>query len=123
MKRNKEANPLQTILVITVGFLVIAMVAKVSWALYVSLGVGLLGLASGAAAKFIDYLWYKLAAVLALIVPNILMGVIFYLILTPIAILSRLFGAKDQLTLKNTKKSMFRDVDRVFDNSYFEKPW
>ena len=123
MQKRKDTNPLQTVLVITVGFLVIALAAKVSWALYVSLVVGLLGLISSAAAKAIDYLWYKLAAVLALIVPNILLSVIFYLVLTPIAFLSRLFGAKDQLILKNTKKSMFRDVERVFDKSYFEKPW
>jgi hypothetical protein len=74
-------------------------------------------------AKKIDYLWMKLTWVLSMIVPNVLLSVIFYLFLTPIALLSRIFGKKNQLTLKNTKDSLFKENTKKFEKSSFEKTW
>ncbi len=85
--------------------------------------VGALGLVSGYLAKKIDFLWMKLAWLLSLIVPNILLSVIFYLFLTPIAFLSRAFGDKNPLSLKNTKDSLFKESNKEFDKASFEKPW
>jgi len=65
----------------------------------------------------------KLAWVLSLIIPNILLSSIFFLFLFPIALLSRLFGKKDPLMLKNPEKSVFRNQEKKFDKSSFENPW
>jgi hypothetical protein len=118
-----NSNPVKTVLIITVGFLIVYMVTKRPWAIKVSVLIGLLGLVSEYLAKKIDFFWMKLTWVLSLIIPNILLTLIFYFMLTPIALLSKLFGNKNQLTLKNTEQSLFKDCKKDFDKASFEKPW
>ena len=121
--KQPKTNPTQTILTICVGFLVIHLITKADWAIYVSLVIGVLGVFSPFLSKKIDFLWMKLAWVLSLIIPNILLSIIFYLFLFPIALLSKLFSDKDPLMLKNTTKTTFRTREKSFEKSSFEKPW
>jgi hypothetical protein len=118
-----KTDPKQTILVITLGMLVVYMVIKQDWALKTSLVIGLAGLFSDYLAEKIDWLWMKLTWILSKIVPNILLSVVFYILLTPIAFFSRIFGEKNQLSLKNTAPSLFKSYDKVMDKASFEKPW
>jgi hypothetical protein len=121
--KQRNSDPVKTVLVITVGFLIVYLVTKWPWAIKVSIFIGLLGLLSGYIAKKIDFFWMKLTWVLSFIIPNILLTVIFYFFLTPLALLSGLFGNKNQLTLKNTERSLFNDRKKDFDKASFEKPW
>jgi hypothetical protein len=121
--KQNNANPVKTVLIITLGFLIVYWVTKWRWAIAVSVIIGVLGLLSGHLAKWIDLLWMKLTWILGLIIPNILLTIIFYFFLTPIALLSKVFGNKNQLTLKNTDRSLFKDRKKDFDKVSFEKPW
>jgi hypothetical protein len=85
--------------------------------------VGLAGVFSTYLSRKIDFIWMKLSWLLSLIVPNILLTIIFYLLLFPIALLSRIFGQKDPLNLNNTKDSYFKNSDRQLDKASFEKLW
>ncbi|MBK8504024.1 MAG: hypothetical protein IPL46_18535 [Saprospiraceae bacterium] len=114
---------MRTVLVITVGMLILDFVTNWTWPLYFSLAIGILGLTSNYLAARIDYLWMKLAWVLSLIIPNIVLSIIFFFMLTPLAILSRLFGEKDKLSIRNTRKSIFKEVSKEFDKGSFEKTW
>lgn len=118
-----KSDPSKTVLTITVGFLVLYLIAKMQWMLTVSIVVGITGILSTYLAKQIDFLWMKLTWILGQIVPNILLSVIFYLFLFPVALLSRLFGKKNLLNLRNSEKSLFKDKNKEFDKASFEKPW
>jgi ABC-type multidrug transport system fused ATPase/permease subunit len=118
-----KSDPIKTILVITVGMLALYFVTNWQWLLITSLIIGLTGSISPYLAKKIDYLWMKLAWILSLIVPNIILSIVFYLFLTPIALLSRLFGDRDPLTLKNSTDTLFKDYKKAVDKASFEKPW
>lgn len=118
-----KSDPKTTLLVITLGMVVVYVVTRMNWALIAALAVGIGGLLSGFLAEKIDWLWMKLTYVLSLIVPNILLSVVFYLFLTPIAILSRVFGKSNPLDLKNTASSLFKDHTGKMDKASFEKPW
>ena len=118
-----KSDPVKTVLVITVGMLVIYIITKQQWSLYTALVIGILGVFSNYIAQKIDWVWMKLAWIMSLIVPNIILSVVFYLFLTPIALISRIFGEKDQLGLKNNKDSMFKNTNKKFDPSSFENPW
>ena len=121
---SKSANPSKTVLIITVGFLVLYFFSKQNVFLYIAIGVGLLGSISDFLAEQIDWLWTNLGWVLSLIVPNIIMTIIFYLVLTPTAFLSRLFGKSDPMDLKNTQASLFKEKkETTFSTESFEKPW
>jgi hypothetical protein len=112
-----------TILVIVVGFIIIYAYSKNFNFLKVSIIIGLLGVIFDKASLFINKIWFKISFILSLIIPNILLGSIFYLILFPIALLSRLFGNKDQLMLINNKESFFKNRIQKFKITSFENPW
>lgn len=123
MATKKELTPSKTVLTIVVGFLVIYMITKLSWALLVAITIGVLGMLSSFIAVKIQDLWMGLSTVLSRIIPPILLSVIFFVILFPVALLSRLFGDKDPLQLKKTDKSLFKTVDKPFSKDTFEKTW
>lgn len=122
-EERKSSNPTKTVLIITVGFLVLFWVSKQSVFLYISIGVGALGGLSDFLAEKIDWLWTKLGWLLSFIVPNIIMTLVFFLVLTPTAFLSRLFGKSDPLDLKNRHNSLFKEKSGTFSKESFEKPW
>lgn len=121
--KKTTTEPVKTVLTISVGFLVIFLITNGKWAIYISLAVGLVGMFSPFLSKQIDFLWMKLAWLLSLVVPKILLSLIFYIFLFPIATLSKLFGNKDPLMLKNEEDSTFRSKEKVFEKSTFEKMW
>lgn len=124
MEKNIKADTSKsTVLVICMGFLVIYLVFQVKWALYVSLGVGILSLLSSFISQKIEWGWFKLSKILGYIVPNILLSAIFFLFLFPIAVLSRLFGKKDPLMLSDKYKTYFIDINAQMDKKSFEKTW
>ena len=113
----------KTILTISIGFTVVYLITKWNWAISVSLLIGITGILSNYLSEKIAFLWIKLSWVLSLIVPNILLSMIFYLILFPISLLSRITTGKDPLILRNETNSTFRDVNKEFDKASFEKTW
>lgn len=120
---NQYYSPIKTVLLLVISLLILYFITAVDWLIIIGLVLGLLGLSSKRASEIIDFLWRKLSWILSLIVPNILLTVIFYLFLTPIAFLSRVFGEKDQLNLKNNKSSLFKISETIINKEYFEKPW
>jgi hypothetical protein len=117
-----HSDPIKTILVIVVGFLIVYVISKWQGWLGIALFFGILSLLSDYLAKKIDFLWMKLSWLLGLIVPNILLSIIFFVFLTPIALLSRI-GNKDPLSLKHTRTSLFKEYHKDFNKASFEKPW
>ncbi len=120
---SKAPNPVKTVLIITLGFGILFLLTKHNWMLYVALTVGGLGAISTFLAEKIDWIWTKIGWILSKIVPNIIMTIVFYLVLTPTAFLSRLFGKKDPMDLKNTATSLFKTKGPTFTKESFEKPW
>lgn len=121
--KKKASNPSKTVLTIVVGFILVYLITKMKWSLSVAFFVGLAGVLSDFIAKQIDFVWMKLTLVLSYIVPNIVLTLIFYLFLFPIALLTKIFGKKDPMHLKNTASSLFVHHEKVFDKAYFEKHW
>jgi hypothetical protein len=111
-----------TILVICMGFLVFHLIFKWDWALYVSLGIGVLGLASSFLSQKIEWGWMKLAKILGYIVPNILLSIVFFVFLFPMAVIQRLF-TKDPLMLSKKYQTYFVDVNKQMQKAEFEKIW
>ena len=89
--KEMKSNPSKTVLTISVGFLFVYLFAKLNWALWVSFGIGLTGVFSDYLSQLIEKVWMKLAFVLSKIVPNIILGIIFFALLLPISLLSKVF--------------------------------
>ncbi|MDA3820788.1 MAG: hypothetical protein PF590_10050 [Candidatus Delongbacteria bacterium] len=123
MKTNKYISALKSVLIITVGFIVIYLTSKWIWALWIAVAIGFCGMASKYLTVKIDFLWRQLARLLNLIIPNLLLTVVYFIMLVPIAMLSRLFTKQDHLHKKNSPDSLFEKQDKAFDPPSFEKPW
>jgi hypothetical protein len=118
-----NSNPSKTVLTICVGMLVINVLTQNVIFINISLSIGLAGVFFTQISVLIEKLWFKLAYILGLIIPNILLSIIFYIFLFPISIVSKIFKKDDLLKLKNTKSSSFILLDKSFDKNSFENPW
>lgn len=122
MKKLKS-NPSKTVLVITVGFLVLYLIFGNKYFLNVGIVVGILGVLSEWVSQKIEWFWFKLTYILSLIIPNVLLGVIFYLILTPIAFFAGLAQKTDTLQIKKPGISSFSTVNKKYSPSDLKNPW
>lgn len=119
MKTDKSKS---TILVITIGFLILYLAFSWRWAVFVSLAVGMAGVVSVSLSRIIDRVWMKLSRILSYIIPNVLLGIVFYFFLFPISLISKIF-TKDPLMLSNKHKSYFIDIKNEVSKENFEKTW
>jgi uncharacterized membrane protein len=71
------------------------------------------------------YLWYKLSEILGYISSRLLLSMVFFLVVTPVAWVRRLMG-KDTLELKKFKKergSVLKEKEHTFAAADLEKPF
>lgn len=121
--RRQKSNPKLTILALTTGLIVLHLITGRTWAILAALVIAVAGLSSNTLSSRIDFLWMKLAGFLNRIITGILLGATFFFLLFPLALLSRLFGKKDPLNLRNGEQSTFRSTLKKFDKVSFEKTW
>ena len=69
------------------------------WALGLAVGFGLVALVKPALLATLNRLWIKLGVLLGKVVSPIALGILFYIVITPIGLVIRLTG-KDPLRLK-----------------------
>lgn len=118
----KKDTSKSTILIISMGFLVVHLVFLWYWPAIVALIVGVAGVVSSRLSRKIEWLWIKLSKLLSYIIPNILLSIVFFLFLFPLSLLSKLF-TKDPLMLSNKYDSYFVDVNKEMNKESFEKMW
>ena len=81
------------------------------WSILISLIFLILGLLNSNILTPLNKIWFKFGILLGKIITPIVMGIIFFLIVTPIAIIMRILQ-KDLLNLKyNKKKSYWIEKD------------
>ena len=76
------------------------------WSLFVSFIFLVLGLMNSKILSPLNLLWFKFGILLGKIISPIIMGIIFFLVVTPIGIIMRLLK-KDLLNLKYNKKETY----------------
>ena len=76
------------------------------WSLIISSIFLILGLINSKILTPLNKLWFKFGIFLGKIISPIIMGIIFFLVVTPIGFIMRLFG-KDELNLKYRNKKSY----------------
>ena len=82
------------------------------WSLIISFLFLFLGLLNSKILTPLNKLWFRFGLFLGKIISPIIMGVIFFLVVTPIGLLMRFFG-KDVLNLKLNKKKSSYWIEKV----------
>lgn len=103
------------------GLLVLAAIFDDETPAYLALLVGLLSFVPPVGHRMV-WGWYKLAERLGWLNSRILLSLIYYVVVTPIGFLFRLFG-NDPLLLKDTKGSMYNYREHTFTKKDLENPW
>lgn len=119
----QQQDRYKNILVIVTGLLAIAMIFRLSWLMYVALGIGLASVFIPAAARGIEWAWLKLAMALGWVNSRVLLSIIYFVFLLPLAWLSRLF-VKDPLVLrKRNTSSLFVTRNHLYTKKDLENIW
>ena len=83
------------------------------WSLIISLTFLILGLFNSRLLTPLNKIWFKFGLFLGKLISPLIMGIIFFLVVTPIGLLMRMIG-KDLLNLKfNANKSYWIEKDGV----------
>jgi predicted membrane metal-binding protein len=86
------------------------------WALLISLVFFVLGLLNSKILTPLNKIWFKFGIFLGNIVSPIVMGLIYFVVVTPIALLLKVFG-KDVLSLKKTKSNTYWKNKEKYNSS------
>ena len=95
-----------------VVFLIIALWPLINekeilyWSLFISIIFFILGMLNAKILTPLNKIWFKFGILLGNIISPIVLSIIFYLIITPTAIILRIFG-KDVLNLKNKNSKSY----------------
>jgi len=91
------------------------------WLLFFSIVFLILGLLNSKILSPLNKIWFKFGILLGNVVSPIIMGVVFFLIVTPISITMKLFG-KNFLNLKKNKKKTYwikkNEIKSRMDNQF-----
>jgi hypothetical protein len=119
MKREKA---LETVLTIATGLMVLSFVFHTKWLVVAAIALGAVSLASKLLAGKVAWAWLKLAAGLGYVMSHVLMTILFFCVLVPVALLSR--RGKDPLQLKKKSEgSYYFERDHRYEAKDFENIW
>jgi len=111
-----------TILIISMGFLALYFIYSWRWLVIASFLVGVAGILSPFLSRKIEWGWIKIGQAFGYVVPNVVLSIVFFIFLFPLALLSRRFQ-KDPLLLSRKYDSYFLTPDKKIDKKSFEKTW
>lgn len=110
-------------LVIVTGLVVLYFITKSPWFLYGAAAVGVLSLAIPAVGDLIVKAWFKLAEVLGNINGKVILSILFFVFLFPIAMLYRM-SAKNPLAIKRTNDaSFYTERNHLYTKEDMEDAW
>jgi len=116
-------NNYKSTLTIVIGFILLSNYFHSKPLLILAIAIGIIAIFSEKANEKIIWGWNKISEILGLIMPNVLLTLVFYLFLTPLALLNRINKSKNPLQLKNDSFSTFTNEKKEFSKLSLEKIW
>lgn len=118
----KITTELKTVLLICLALMVCYLKFRVLTFIFIVLILLLTSILFNSFAYFIHKWWMKLALLLSKVMQPIMFSLLYFLFLTPLAVLQRL-TSKNTMRLKNKSASTFNQVKKQFSPKHFENPW
>jgi len=120
MSNKRTISPYESTLALTFLLLVIYHFVDHKMIFIGTIVFVLLALLSPAIANFVHKTWTTLTKALGWLMSRALMSVVFFVFLTPLAFLFRLFSKKDS---QNAGESIFVDRNHTYTPKNIESPW
>lgn len=93
------------------------------WPFYIAVPVAALALAWPLGLKPLYHVWMKFGAVMGFINTHIILGVLFFLIVTPMALVMRLLGKDPMARRFENNLASYRRVHPSQSRDHMEKPY
>ncbi|KAA3631794.1 MAG: hypothetical protein DWQ02_15830 [Bacteroidetes bacterium] len=111
-------------LVITAGFIGLWFLYKKDWFLITGFSLAVLSLISNAFARILGTIWMWIAHQLGRVMPKLILGVFYFLFLTPLALIQRVFRKENMDLFPDEERiSLWKDVEKQVEKEDFEKLW
>lgn len=121
--KNSRVQELETLGILAAFFLILNIFTHKQAFVYAAVALLLIALFIKPLSELISRLWLKFAEALGTLNSKVILSLVFFLFLTPLAFLYRLF-AKNPLSLKNNgMKSFYTDRNHVYTSADLEKMW
>ncbi len=115
---------LEATFAITAGLIVFYYFWRIEYLLIAAIVVAIIGLLLPGLARYIGIAWYKLAELLGRINGTILLSLLFFLFLTPLAWFRKLFSKPPMRLKKDDKQeSYFEERSHQYTAEDLSKPW
>ncbi|MBK7946292.1 MAG: hypothetical protein IPJ85_13735 [Flavobacteriales bacterium] len=113
----------ESVLALVFGLLLLALLHKHPVWLPIAVGLTLATLLSPWLARMVAWGWLGLSQAIGYVVSRVLLGIVFFVVLTPIALLRRALGRDPMHLKKPANGSGFFERDQVFAPKDLERPW
>jgi hypothetical protein len=119
----KRIKVLETMLVLALASLVCHWIWEVTWLIWFAAGLLALALMPNPLVNFIASFWLNLSEYIGSVMSKSILSLVFFLLLTPLAILYRLFNqGMTRYCFDRASASTF-DSTKELSRESFEKPW
>jgi len=114
----------KTISVLTLAVLIAYVIFSAQWLLWVALLLTLGNAFESRLTTALASYWMKFATILGAFNSRVILTLTFYLILTPLAFVYRIFNRPlvDHFRANN-RQSYFEDINKTYTQADFEKTW
>ena len=113
---------LETILVFVVALVIIFLIYKNVYFLYLAILFGCIGLFIPWLSAKLHWLWMKLAHAMGYVMNRVILSVVFFIFLVPVAFLSRLFR-KNPFKSGSQQASYFTERNLTYTKKNLEDLW
>jgi O-antigen ligase len=113
---------LGTILIFVMVLIILFLVNSNVKVLYIALALGAIAVLIPALSRKIHDVWMKFAELIGLVMNKVILSVVFFVFLVPVAFLSRLFR-KNPFRNKKDTTSYFSDRNFTYNKKSLEQLW
>jgi L-cystine uptake protein TcyP (sodium:dicarboxylate symporter family) len=117
-----EKKSLETIIVLALAASVAYVWLEIEWLIYVSMGLMAIALISKKLTEWIGIIWFSVSHYLGLVMNYVIMFIIYFLFLCPLAFLQRLMN-KNQMRKDRKTDSYFQKRNHVYSEKDIDHPW
>lgn len=119
----KISKAQQSVIAVAAGLLLLALL-KQNYFFLIAAGIIAIGFFSPAMSKAVHVSWMSLSKILGWISGHIILFILFYFFLTPMALLRRLTGKKEMIKKFSGKEtSLFSERNHIYSKEDFLNPW
>lgn len=118
----KKEKSLETFLVLAGALIVLFWFFNKKIFLLLAIILICIGIVSPYLTEKISWLWLKLSQAIGFVMSRVILTVVFFVFLLPLAIAYRIF-VKDALSLKKKNKTYYSERNHLYTNKDLENMW